>query len=138
VAFIHSKATVITVDANDLSNYVTSSSELNKTTDTHETTAYGLDDKRYAPGLNDATFSMEGTYDSTASTGPRAVLNGIYAGNVAVEIVRQPEGVGASLPQDVFDAILTSYVETAPVGDMVSWSAEFQVTGGVDTTAQSA
>lgn len=136
MAFIHSKNTIITVGGADLSAYVTASSELAKTTETHEVTAYGDSAKEYAPGLNDATFSMEGTYDSTSSTGPRAKLNSIYAGNVAVTISRKPEGTGSGKAEDEFSAILTSYVETAPVNDMISWSAEFQVTGAVDTTAQ--
>lgn len=138
MAFIHSKNTYISINAVDLSAYVTQSSELNKTTDTHEVTAYGNDFKAYAPGLIDGTFSCEGTYDSTASTGTRAALNAVHAGNVAVEIIRRPEGTGSSLPEDTFDAVMTSLVETSAVGDMIMWSAEFQISGDVDTTAQSA
>lgn len=136
MAFVHSKNTVITVASVDLSAYVTQSSELTKTTETHEVTAYGDSAKEYAPGLNDATFSMEGTYDGTAVSGPRAKLNSIYAGNAAVTISRRPEGTGSGKPEDEFQAILTSYVETAPVNDMISWSAEFQITGAVDSTPQ--
>ena len=136
MALVHGKNTVITVDSTDLSQY-TNESEFTKETDTHEVTAYGDDAKNYNPGLNDAQFSMGGHYDSTASTGPRAKLNAVYAGNAAVTIERRPEGTGAGLPQDAFSAILTSYVETDPVGDMVTWSAEWQVSGDVDTTAQS-
>lgn len=134
--FIHGKRTFISVDGTDMSTWITSSSELGKTTDTHEVTAYGQDSKTYAPGLNDATFSMEGTYNSTASTGPRAKLNTVYAGNDLVEIIRRPEGTGSGLPGDTFNGIMTSYVETSPVGDMVTFSAEFQVSGDVDITPQ--
>lgn len=137
MALIHGKNTFISVDGDDFSAY-TNSSEFSKSTDTHETTAYGDDAKEHSPGLNDATFSMEGHYDSTASTGPRAALNAVYAGNVAVEIIRRPEGTGSSLPEDTFNAVLTTYAETSPVGDMVTWSAEWQVTGDVDPSPQSA
>lgn len=137
MARVHTKNTVITVDSTDLSAYCTGS-EFTKNTETHETTPYGVDAKRYDPGLNDATFSMEFNYDSTASTGPRAKLNAIYAGNAAVTIARQTEGAGSGLPQDSFSAILTSYVESNPVGGYVEASAEWQVTGDVDITAQSA
>lgn len=135
MALIHGKNTVVTVDSTDLSA-LTNSSEFTKTTDTHETTHYGDDAKEYSPGLNDSSFSMEGTYDDTASTGPRAKFNTIYAGNVAVAIIRQPEGAGTGLAQDSFSAIMTSYAETDPVGDMITWSAEFQVSGDVTITAQ--
>jgi hypothetical protein len=63
-------------------------------------------------------------------------MNSIYAGNAAVTILRQPEGTGTGLPQDSFSAILTSYVETNPVEEKISFSADFQVTGDVTTTAQ--
>lgn len=135
MSLIHGKKTVFTVDGTDLSAY-TNTSEFGKTTDTHDTSAYGDDAKEYSPGLNDATFTCGGHYDSTASTGPRAKLNSVYAGNAAVALLRQPEGAGGGLPQDSFNAILTSYVETNPVGDYIMWSADFQVTGDVDTTAQ--
>lgn len=136
MAFVHSKNTVITVASTDLSAFVTSSSEVGRTTETHEVTAYGDSAKEYAPGLNDASFSMEGTYDSTAVSGPRAKLLSVYAGGVAVAISRMPEGTGTGKPEDAFNAILTSYVETSPVNDMISWSADFQVTGAIDITAQ--
>lgn len=136
MAAVHSKNTVITVDSTDLSAYTTDST-FPKTTDTHDLTTYGNDSKVYGAGLNDATFTMSGVYDSTASTGPRAKLNTIYAGNAAVEIVRRIEGTGSGLPEDTFNAILTKYEETDPVADYVMWSAEWQVSGDVDTTAQS-
>jgi hypothetical protein len=75
-------------------------------------------------------------YDSTAATGPRAVFHAVKALNAAVTCLRQLEGTGTTKPQDSFSAILTSYVETAPVADMIKWKADFQVTGDVDSTAQ--
>ena len=88
----------------------------------------------YEGGLTDSKFTMSGTYDSTAVTGPRAALNPLLATTVAV--IRQPEGAGTGKPQDSFSAVLTGYVETNPVADMVKWSAEFQVSGAVNSTAQ--
>jgi hypothetical protein len=131
----HGKDTVVKVNSNDLSQY-TSESEFSKTTDTHDTTHYGDDAHEFDPGLNNATFTMGGTYDSTASTGPRAALNTVYAGNAAVPIIRQTEGAGSGKPQDSFSAILTNYTETNPVADMVKWKADWQVTGDVDIAAQ--
>lgn len=133
----HGKDTVVKVNSNDLSQY-TSESELSKTTDTHDNTHYGDDAHEFDPGLNNGTFTMGGTYDSTASTGPRAVFNAVYALNAAVPIIRQTEGTGAGKPQDSFSAVLTNYTETNPVADYVKWKADFQVTGDIDATAQSA
>lgn len=136
MAFKHGKNTVFKVDSADISAY-TSESEIDRGTDTHDTSAYGVDAHTYNPGLNTATATASGTYDSTASTGPRAKMLSVYAGNAAVTVIRQPEGTGMGLPQDSFSAILTSYVETAPVADMIKWKANFQISGDIDATAQS-
>lgn len=135
MAFVHSKNTVITVATADLSTY-TDSSELNRSADSHDVTGYGNDSHRKAGGLLDGTFKMSGTYDNTASTGPRAKLEPLL-GTVCA-ITRQPEGAGASLPQDSFNALMTGYVETNAVADMIKWSCEFDIDGDVDSTAQSA
>ena len=135
MAFIHGKNTVITVATKDLSQY-TDTSELPRTADSHDVTTYGNDSHRKAGGLLDGTFTMSGTYDSTALSGPRAALNPLLG--TVVAIIRQPEGAGASLPQDSFNALLTGYTETNAVADMVKWSASFEIDGDVDTTAQSA
>lgn len=133
----HGKNTVVKVNSNDLSQY-TSESELSETTDTHDVTHYGDDSHEFDPGLNNGTFTMGGTYDSTASTGPRAVMKAVKALNAAVPVIRQPEGAGSGKAQDSFNAVLTNYTETSPVADMVRWKADFQITGDVDDTAQSA
>lgn len=135
MAFIHAKNTVITVATKDLSAY-TDTSELPRTADSHDVTTYGNDSHRKAGGLLDGTFTMSGTYDSTAVTGPRAALKPLLG--TVVAIIRQPEGAGSSLPQDSFDALLTGFTETNAVADYVKWSATFEIDGDVDSTAQSA
>lgn len=133
MALVHGKNTVITVATTDLSQY-TDSSELNRTADAHDTTTYGNTAHRKSGGLLDGKFTMSGTYDNTALTGPRAKLEPLLG--TVVAIVRQPDGVGAGKAQDSFSALLTSYVETNPVADMVKWSAEFEIDGDVNSAAQ--
>lgn len=135
MAWIHGKNTVVKVATVDLSTY-TDTSELPRTADSHDVTTYGNDSHRKAGGLLDGTFTMSGTYDNTAVSGPRAKLEPLL-GTICA-IIRQPEGTGASLPQDSFDALLTGYTETNAVADMVKWSASFEIDGDVDSTAQSA
>ena len=135
MAFIHGKNTFISVDGNDLSAY-TNQSELNLTADSHDVTTYGKDSHVYQAGLKDGTASISGIYDDTASTGPRAVLEPLV-GAAAVTLIRQPEGTGPA-PQDSVSVIVTKYTETNPVADMVTWSADLQLAGDVDSTAQSA
>ena len=133
MAFKHGKDTVVKVATKDLSGY-TDSSELNQSADGHDTTTYGNQAHRKGGGLLDGTFKMSGTYDSTAVTGPRAALQPLLG--TVVAIIRQPEGTGSAKPQDAFSALLTGYVETNAVADMIKWSAEFEIDGVVNSAAQ--
>jgi len=132
MAFIHGKNTVITLDSNDLSAFVTSS-EFSRSADSHDVTTYGKDSKVYQGGLLDATFSMEGIYDNGA-TGPRDVIEPLIGTNVT--LVRQPEGAGTGLPEDSVDVLVTSYVESSPVDDMVTWSCECQPSDDITSSDQ--
>ena len=146
MSLVHSKKTVILIAAasvavtgthTDLSTYV-DSSEIPRKRDVNEVTTYGNDAKRKAKSLKDSTFTMSGVYDSTASTGPRALLLPLYDDDTEtlVRIKRRPEGSGTGLPQDMFVGIITNYVETNPVADHIRWSLDFEIDGEVDTTAQ--
>jgi hypothetical protein len=137
MALSHAKDTYVSVDGDDLSEY-TDTSEFKPSTDSHDVTTYGQDGHVYAGGLTDGTFTMGGLYDTTASTGPRAVLQPLKGTGAVVTVVRRPQGTGSGLPQDSFSGLLTSYTESSPVADYVKFSAEFQISGSVDSTAQSA
>ncbi len=129
----HGRFTVIKVGAVDISQHC-NTSELNRTADTHDRTGYGAAAHRKNAGLLDGTFTMGGTYDNTAVTGPRAVLEPLLG--TTVSITRQGEGTGAGKPQDLFDAVMNSFVETNPVADNVTWSAEFEIDGDVNSAPQ--
>lgn len=131
----HGSKTVFKVGTDDLSPY-TNASELTVGADSHDTTTYGNTAHRYDGGLKDSKFTASGIYDNTAAVSPRAVLRG-HEGET-LTLTRQPEGAGSGKPQDVFDAVLTSYVESSPVADMVTWSSEWQVDGEVDDAPQAA
>lgn len=133
--FVHSKNTVITLDDNDLSAFTTTS-QLERTSDSHDVTTYGKDAHVFSGGLLNGTSTMSGIYDSTAVTGPRAVIEPLIG--TVVELVRQPEGDGTGKPQDVVDALVIKYTETAPVADMVTWSVDLQLSDDVVSTAQPA
>jgi hypothetical protein len=129
----HGKVTVIKVGAVDISTYA-NTSELNRTGDSHDVTTYGNNSHRYNGGLLDGKFTMAGFYDTTAGTGPRAVLR--PALGTTVVITRQVEGTGAGKPQDVFSGVLKSYVESNPTADMITWSAELDIDGDVNSAVQ--
>lgn len=134
MAAVHGRNTQITVNAVNISAFC-DTSEFSQDVDTHETTGYGDDNKTYIPGLIDSTFTMGGKYDDGAG-GPKAVFEAVIDGGVAVAVTRRPEGAGTGLPHEAFSGIVESYVETNPVGDKISWSADIQVTGPVTRTTQ--
>lgn len=133
MATAHGKLTKITIATKDISPY-TKNSQLERNAKTHDVTGYAPtgDAEMYAGGLRNARFSCSGVYDNTASVGPRLVLMG-QEGN-ALAIVRNVEGTGSGKPNEAFSAILEKYVETNPHDEMVTWSADFQVTGPITST----
>jgi hypothetical protein len=127
---VHGKGTVVSVDAKDLSIYGTSC-EYELKAESHDVTTFGNDDKVFAGGLKESSMKIEGLYDDTETTGPRAVLEAIV-GTVS-EMIYKPEGTAG--PTRTFDALCTTYTETAPVSDMVKFSAQFQGSGAVAVAA---
>lgn len=142
MSFAHGKETVIKINlatspvsgAVDISLYVNTST-FTRGADEHDVTTYGKDDHVVSGGLKAGTFTMGGIYDNGSSNTPRTLMED-EEGSL-FNIVRRPEGTGSGLPQQVFDGLLKSYVETNPVADMVSWTAEFTKSDAVDNTAQS-
>ena len=133
MAFVHGKGTAVSLDSNDLSPF-SNSVTFGRTADTHDVTTFGKNSKVYAAGLKDGTATIEGIYDNTESTGPGAVLRPLI-GAAAVPLVYEPEGTGAGRPVSTVDVLVTSYEETAPVADMVTFTAELQLSDDiVDTT----
>lgn len=135
MAKVHGRHTYISANGTDISQYCNSST-FNRSADVHKTTGYTMDSHTYDGGITDGTFEAGGVYDGT--TTPTAAPPKLFADNEGTlfDIVRRVEGTGASKPQTAFDAVLTEYVETSPLADMVAWSAKFQISGVVDHTPQ--
>jgi hypothetical protein len=135
VTFIHGKRTFFSLDGDNLSTFTTTS-QLERTSDSHDVTTYGKDAHVKQGGLLDGTATASGIYDNTISTGPRAVIEPLIG--TVVELIRQPEGAGSGKPQDKVDVLVVKYVETNPVADMVTWSMDLELSDDVDSTAQPA
>ena len=136
MAFVHGKGTVVTLDGDALSAFSTNV-QFNRSADSHDVTTFGKTSKVYQSGLKDGTATIQGIYDNTTMTGPGAVLRPLVGG-AAVTLVYQPEGVGSGKPEAEVDVIVTAYEETAPVADMITFSATLQFSDDIDDTAQSA
>jgi hypothetical protein len=134
VARKHSKLTVIIIDGNDISEYCTDSN-CEQSSGTEDNTTYGKNSLVFDPTLGTGAFGCSGKYDS-ATTGPRAVLKPLVGTKVPVQY--RPEGTGANLPQDEFDAVITGYTETAPAAGYRTWALTTQPSDEWDSTDQSA
>jgi hypothetical protein len=132
---VHGKLTAVTLNGVDYSQYA-NATDFKDATDTHETTTYGRDRKTYKAGLGDGTVSVGGFYDSTKVTGPRGLFKPIKAAGTEVEFVYRPEGTGSGKAQSRVNVIIASFEESSPVGDMVTWTSELQMTGPLDETDQ--
>ncbi|TDB71803.1 hypothetical protein E1211_15230 [Micromonospora sp. 15K316] len=135
MAFQHGRFTKITVGGDDISTW-TNTSEMTRGSADHNNTTYGKNSEVHGGGLLNGEFTCGGIYDNTVTTGTHPVLNPLVG--TVVEIVRMVEGAGAGKPVQTFDGLLTSYVETAPVADMVTWSATFVVSDDVADDTQEA
>lgn len=133
MASVHTRDTVIIVDGDDISQYC-SKSDFKRTADKHDLTTYGKKAKVKGGGLLDGESGIEGFYDSTAGTGPRAVLLPLV-GQV-VTFVRRPEGTGVGKPQDTVNALVLDYVETSPVADYITWAVKLDHSDEVTSITQ--
>ena len=126
--FVHGKTTFVSLDSEDLSTF-TNNVAFNRSADSHDVTTFGKVSKVYQSGLKDGTATIQGIYDNSV-TGPGAVIRPLIGG-AAVELIYKPEGSGTGKPVSTVDVIVTSYEETAPVADMVTWSVSLQLTGDI-------
>ena len=54
-----------------------------------------------------------------------------------MSLVYRPEGTGSGKPEAEVDVLVSSYEESAPVADMITFTAELQGSDDIDDTAQS-
>jgi hypothetical protein len=132
---VHGKNTKILLATKDVSPFCKTSS-LEQTADIHDTTGYSnatAVPRTKSGGLLDGKFTFGGTYDNTASVGPKLALQGLLGTSIAV--VYNIEGTGTGKPNDAFSGILSKLTFTAPVDDMITWAGEVDISGAVVTTA---
>lgn len=133
MAFSHGRLAYVSVAGTDLSAYF-NSTDMPIDIDNSDTTTFGASWRTNIAGLAGATFSLEGFWDPTASTGPAAVLFAAIAtcqAGTPVAIAFRPAGTGGGKATRTFNANITNYTEGSGIDDAVPISAAFQVTGAV-------
>lgn len=131
--FRHGKNAVFKVDNSggtltDISAYIHEVT-LPRAIETAETTTFGVTggSKTYVTGLNDATISVSGKYDSTVD----AHLAGVLGQDATLSFEYGPAGSTTGYIKFTGECIMTKYDLSSPVGDVVSFSADFQVSGAI-------
>lgn len=135
MAFVHGKGGVFKIDnaggtLTTLTAYVDSWS-ISQAVDTAETTTMGSEVKTYLSGHSDATVSVSGLYDSTASTGPDVTLAGLIGLEATSTFELGPEGGTTGKIKYSGECFLTGYEISTMAQDVVKFTADFQVTGAV-------
>ena len=131
--FVHGKSTDFSLDdtagtPRNISNTLTSV-DFPETIETAETTAFGSTSKSYIVGLRDATISISGIWDST--------VDGYLMGGsepASRSFIYGPAGSTGGNVKYTGEAIITNYSISNPVGDVVTFSLDLQVTGNVTRT----
>tara|TARA_R100001510_G_scaffold57756_1_gene67478 strand:- start:3817 stop:4224 length:408 start_codon:yes stop_codon:yes gene_type:complete len=127
--FAHGKSTDFAIDdtggsSRNISDTLTDVS-FPQTIDTAETTAFGSTNKSYIVGLKDTTISVSGIWDAT--------LDGYISGTepASRSFIYGPAGSTGGNVKYTGEAIMTNYSVSNPVGDVVTFSMDLQVTGAV-------
>lgn len=131
MAFTHGKDSVFKLDnasgsLTDISAYV-NNVDFPETADIAETTVLGKDNKTYIVGLKDATISLGGLWDSTAD----AIFGAVLGQSATLSFEYSPEGTASGKVKYTGETILTNYAISSPVGDVVAYSADLQVSDAV-------
>ncbi len=126
MAFIHGKNTKVYIDGYDLTSYLNAGT-LSMSVDTAETTVFGLDSKTYISGLKDGSVSYEGLFDGTTLLVDYVFEAALGTDNVVIS--HCPQGDTAALHSYGGESVSTSYEVDSPVDDVVSVSAELNVSG---------
>lgn len=135
MAFKHGKSAVFKVDnaggtLTDISVYLNEITHP-RSIETGETTSFGNSAKTYLVGLTDSTVSIKGTWDSVVDTHLAAVIGQ----EASLTYEYGPTGSTVGSIKYTGECYLTSFETTSPVADVVTFSAEFQVTGTVTRSA---
>lgn len=136
MAFVHGKDAVFKLDDSGgtlrtLSSYIDNVSGLPGGRELSPVTAFGDSGEKNIPGLQVVSFSIAGHFDSTATTGPNAVINSLRAATATASFEYGPEGGTSGKVKFSGECWLENYEVSAEVGGKVSFTASFKVDGTV-------
>ncbi len=132
MAFVHGKGTVVKLNSVDLSAF-TDNTAFSAAADEHDVTTYGATGHVAAGGLTNGSVTLTGTYDDGV-TGPGPTISALMGTVTAFEYL--PKGTGTGKPKRSCQVLVAGYDETAPVADMIKWTAKLTISGAVSYANQ--
>lgn len=131
MAFVHGKSSVFKLDnasgsMTDISSFV-NNVDFPETADVAETSVLGASNKTYIVGLKDATIGLTGFFDATAD----AIFGAVIGQSATLSFEYSPEGTASGKIKYTGECILTNYALSSPVGDVVAYSGDLQVSGSI-------
>ena len=128
--FVHGKSVDFALDdtggtSRNISDTL-NSVDFPEVTETADTTAFGSSSRSFIVGLESATFSISGLWDAT--------VDGYMKGGTepaSRSFIYGPAGSTSGNVKYTGAASMTNYSISSPVGDVVTYSADLQVTGAV-------
>lgn len=126
----HGKNASISLGANDISPYC-SGITFERDNDTHDITTYGNTAHKYLAGLVDGKMTVTGFWDKTATVGSDTVISPLVGDSDGVAFIYGPEGTTTGNVKYSGTVILESYSQSAPVAEMVTFTAQFKLSGTV-------
>lgn len=121
--FVHGKGTSVLVDEFDLSAYF-NSSDVSRSQDTAEVTAFGATSKSYLVGLADGTISLSGMW-AADTDGSDEELSAILGAATTPIITVQYDAGTIGNRATIAKAHETNYSISSPVADVVTVTADF-------------
>lgn len=104
----------------------------NRSNDTHDSTTFGKEGHTFIAGLTNGTITIDGFWDKTASTGSATVLDSLMGLDaVTVGWEYGPEGNASLAVKYSGECVLASLDVSEPVADLVTFTAQLQISGDV-------
>lgn len=127
----HGRNVQFEVGTNDISPYVTNVA-VERDNDVHDTTTYGATGHTFIGGLTNGKITVTGLWDKTATVGSYTVFHALAAaGSASTAFVYGPMGSTTGNVKITGNFVLASYSESAPVADLITFTASLQINGAV-------
>lgn len=126
------EASVLLVNAVDISQFLDTVT-FTQSGDVLDISTFTFTGHRKRGGLTDGNIAIGGVYDTTTN-GPHDVLKPLL--NTVVAFDWRPEGTGSGKPKTTGNVLVANYVESAPVADIVRWTATLEIDGATTDANQ--